>query len=74
MPEKIGHTINGWACDKTGCAAELTGPLFTNLFEGRDYYAARAEEDGWTLWVSRSRRTYCPDHKPGDRHKMRRLV
>ena len=30
--------------------------------------------EGWTVWVSRSRRTYCPNCHPKPGHKMQQVM
>jgi hypothetical protein len=67
--KEIRHTT-GVACDKPGCTAEVGGePL--PFWEGWEHYDALAVARGWTIWVGRSQRHYCPDHWPAKGTKMR---
>jgi hypothetical protein len=61
------------SCDATSCQASIRGPELS-LFEGYDHYHRLAHEAGWTIWVGRSRRTYCPDHQPQPGHKMHQVT
>lgn len=62
----------GWACDKRGCAAEwrLDVPEEGKFASYRNPMRARAMEDGWSFWVSRSSHVFCPDHGPSRGSKM----
>lgn len=65
--EKVTSELFGWRCDRRGCpqqwllAEPVNGFSFSREFIGAQL-AAMA--DGWSFWVSRARRVYCPDHGP----------
>lgn len=73
MPELLATTIRGMRCDAAGCDAEITGQDL-DVPAGFDHYEALAERCGWTGWVGRTRRWYCPQHGPNPGHKMRPLT
>jgi hypothetical protein len=73
MTVKKKTYTTGVACDKPGCTAQIGGEERSN-FEGQDYYLDLAESQGWTFWVGRNQRHYCPDHGPSKGHTMRPLV
>jgi hypothetical protein len=60
----------GVACDKPKCTAKVTGKRLP-YWEGWKHYDALAVAQGWTIWVGRSQRHYCPDHGPANGTKMR---
>lgn len=68
-----GMTLRGYFCDGTGCAEEIVGETMS-YFDGVDHYRALARAAGWTFWVSRSLRSYCPDHGPSKGTKLRRIL
>lgn len=63
------HQVYGIRCDKGGCDAVLTGAEMP-LFEGYEYYEELAVKEGWSIWVSRTRRAYCPKHGPSKSARM----
>jgi hypothetical protein len=38
-----------------------------------DVLKEHARQQGWQRWISNTTYDYCPDHRPGPVHKMRRL-
>jgi hypothetical protein len=72
MPEIEDRRIVGFACDATDCTAELRPDLPTSdWFAAFDYLEKFAAEQGWSIWVGRSRRYYCRVHAPRPGHSMR---
>lgn len=72
MSEHERSLLLGVRCDKPGCAAYLEIPDP----DWRTYSAEFPEflrEHGWTRWVGRSQRHYCPSHGPAAGTKMREL-
>lgn len=70
-------TVLGIRCDKPGCTRTCQGAEF-NYFEGHKVYDERAATRGWSRWVGRMLRHYCPDHGPSKgnsrtRHPMRQV-
>ena len=66
--------VQGARCDKRGCEVTRNLAYATgNFFIDRDILQRLAEADGWTFWVGRSRRMYCPEHGPSMPTGMRRL-
>ena len=59
------------ACD--GCGVRRDGPVTDNRFRST-FLDDLMVHEGWTLWVSRSRRTYCPHCHPKPGHKMRQIT
>lgn len=71
--EKHEITTLGLACDTRNCDAQyMTGFTATGNSDDRPRMERddrpRVEREaaalGWTFWVARGRRVYCPDHKP----------
>ena len=56
----------GFRCDKPGCNAKwlLSRPVFDWSDEAQKHERAAAF-NGWSRYVSRTVRHYCPDHRPG---------
>lgn len=69
MTEYINLVYSGVGCDSPKCTAEIRGPDLP-MFDGFERYNREAIEAGWTIWVGRSRRHYCPEHGPKPGHKM----
>lgn len=69
MPELTNYTIWGVRCDATGCDESVSGPERC-IVRGRDEYEHEAVRMGWTIWVGRNRRYYCPSHGPAKGHTM----
>lgn len=66
-------TISRVECDKPSCVVTITPPvLHWREWEGavRDWL----RQEGWSVWVGRSRRYYCPQHGPNNLSKMRRVI
>lgn len=61
--------VLGMFCDKPSCGKRIEGG-----YAYPDAYREIAEEAGWTLWVGRSQRWYCPDHGPFNPATMRKLT
>lgn len=69
MAELELHYTTGIRCDK--CSALWRFPRAVKAY-GIDITVARAEarNAGWTRWVGRSVRHYCPNCKPSSRSKL----
>ena len=63
------HENGGARCDATDCTAEVRWP-----WGSRFDFKHRLAEHGWSLWVNRGSKVYCPEHGPRPGHKMRRVV
>lgn len=63
-------TVLGIKCDRKGCERALYGPEMTYFVGGHRYYERLAASEGWTFWVGRSRKVFCPDHGPSRGSKM----
>lgn len=70
MSEILNTTISGVRCDAPGCDEAVTGPEKDHC-PGKGEYEDQAVRMGWTVWMGRSRRYYCPDHEPRPGHRMR---
>jgi len=55
--------IRGIRCDKQGCSRTILGEELPGFY-GREDYDSSAKAIGWSQWVGRSMRHYCPDHGP----------
>ena len=73
MSEHTRTLFTGISCDARDCTARIAGPELPH-FEGRESYTCRAVASGWTVWVGRSTRHYCPDHGPARGHSMREIT
>jgi len=62
------HT-SGVTCNGAGCGERIQGPQLSILDKA---YWLKAIEQGWSIWIGRSRRHYCPKHWPKPGHKMTR--
>jgi hypothetical protein len=60
-------------CDAFNCDAVLLPPRRDMSVYGRDADAFISGH-GWSVWVSRSRRYYCPAHGPRSGSKLRRVL
>jgi hypothetical protein len=72
VAELTSTTMGGIRCDAVNCSAEIHGETM-DWFSGLDHYNALAREAGWSCYVGRSKRHYCPEHSPRPGHKMRVL-
>lgn len=70
MPELTRHETGGARCDATDCTAEVRWPWGSSF----QFFDRLREHPGWSVWVSRGRRVYCPQHGPRPGHKMRQVV
>jgi hypothetical protein len=70
MAELYTLWFTGLACEK---CSTVERPLEPIAWSDRREFIAKALTKGWTIWVSRSRRTYCPVHKPGHGTKLRQV-
>jgi hypothetical protein len=69
MPQlETPRLVIGWHCDKVTCSRQLT----INPRSPYDFAALQAilADNGWSCWVGRNQRFYCPDHGPSKGHKM----
>lgn len=62
------------SCSARDCRERLVSSTIVGSW---DYDAERqfeyeAQAQGWSLWLSRGRRWYCPAHLPLPGHRMRR--
>lgn len=67
-------TLSGYVtvtCD--GCGVKRNGPVTDNRFSST-FLSDLMTHEGWAVWVSRSRRTYCPNCRPKPGHKMRQIT
>lgn len=66
MTYREHFAISGIDCSARNCNAEITlpGGATTELFAGRRTLDGMAEARGWSAWVGRGRRLYCPLHGP----------
>lgn len=69
MAELINLIYKGMSCDASRCQARLDCPE-TDIFSGRERHQEAAARLGWTIWIGRSRRTYCSEHGPKPGHRM----
>ena len=59
-------------CDR--CGRSETSPLMMGTPDSsRPFTDVLAAEEGWSVWVGASRRTYCQDCGPSARSTMRRV-
>lgn len=57
-----------FTCEKTTCEVALTIHIPTyaaDRFRALEFAEEDADMLGWSCWVNRGRRYYCPDHRPG---------
>lgn len=73
MAELTNTTVHGARCDKPSCGEEIRGKPMS-YFEGMRFYQDLAVDRGWTVWIGRSRRHYCPDHGPAPGYTMELLA
>lgn len=71
MSDMSYYVKAGVTCDGTGCDSKVVGKPVSTFVEP---YTAKAVADGWTVWVGRSRRHYCPACAPKPGHKMREIT
>jgi hypothetical protein len=67
MTDLLCMTTCGVSCDAKGCAARIRGPERPLIDRAYQYEAIDA---GWSIWIGRSRRHYCPKHGPKPGHRM----
>lgn len=72
MGERISLVISGIDCDARGCKDRFELRETVSLFEGQEDIRKLAKPIGWSMWVNRSRFTYCPMHGPRSA-KLRRI-
>lgn len=63
-------------CDTPGCQQQRALRIFPGAplaqREEEEEFLRSLAEQGWTVWVgARTRRNYCPDHKPHSKSRMR---
>jgi ribosomal protein S27AE len=58
-------------CDR--CGRSETSSLTMGTPDCRSPFTDVPAEGGWSVWVGRSRRTYCPDCGPSAGSTMRRV-
>jgi hypothetical protein len=63
--------FTGLSCDKANCTTRKTTDPLPTWSSRREEFEAQAASEGWTIWAGRTRRVYCPAHKPQDGHRMR---
>lgn len=73
MAEHYDRRLTRITCDKLSCGAEEVPPEPLEWEAEREFLCAVVAK-GWTIWVSRSRRTYCPQHKPNPKSKLRQIT
>lgn len=74
MSEHYNRQFTGMTCDKPSCDAEERPAEPLDWAPEREFIRA-AIVKGWSIWVSRSRRTYCPEHRPDNsKTKMREVT
>lgn len=66
------------SCDATGCEAKLTidppvGQWDTNR-QGQRIVEKAMVDAGWSRWVSRGSKEYCPAHGPRPGGKSRQVI
>lgn len=66
------HYVAGVFCDKPSCPERIHGRERGYFF--REQYRKEAEAQGWTMWVGRSQRWYCPQHGPSNPSTMRKVT
>lgn len=64
-------TLAVW-CDKPSCQRSMKVPN-PEWAPYSDQFRAWFRTTGWSLWVSRGQRHYCPDHGPSSGSKMRKV-
>lgn len=65
----------GVRCDKPGCDAYLQTPV--HLFDAMPYeqrFQRWLHNQGWSVWVGRGQRQYCPVHGPHPKSRMRQVT
>ena len=67
------RVLLGYRCDKPNCDTELILDEGT-FFEKYEEHQREAVIYGWSVWVGRSQRHYCPDHGPAQPTSMRRVA
>lgn len=55
-------------CDRCGCRRE--SEVYDGWWAGRDRHLDLLAAEGWRVYVSRSRRHYCPSCRPNPGHRM----
>ena len=73
MAELIYHVLDGARCDASVCDEVILLPQPMHWHEGMPALEKLAKPLGWSLWVSRTRRTYCPAHGPRPGSKLRKV-
>lgn len=72
MSDMERRTILGLRCDKCGFQHRFPREI-SRWSKEYDVFREAAFADGWSRWVGRSVRDYCPSCVPGPNHKMRLL-
>lgn len=65
--------FTGLSCDTRQCDArkDSADPIPWSVYcTARNQFVNEAVAEGWTIWAGRTRRVYCPAHKPQQGHKM----
>ncbi|MEV6879690.1 hypothetical protein [Amycolatopsis sp. NPDC051128] len=73
MAELIYRVLEGARCDARGCGQIIELPEPVSYFEGTKALEGLARPLGWSMWVGRTRRTYCRDHGPRPGSKLRKV-
>jgi hypothetical protein len=66
----VRHVAFGIRCDIGLCPERITGDEMP-IYLGEPHYEQLAREAGWSVWVGRTRRFYCPAHGPSKGSSMR---
>lgn len=72
MTQREYTTSDGIVCDVTGCDSSLIVER-GNPWAVYKLLQQIAPLEGWSRYVGRGHRDYCPDHAPRPGHKMRRV-
>lgn len=59
------------SCDSCGCVESGRVVDNGNTYREMDLFIEDRCAHGWTVWVGRTRRHYCPNCYPKPGHKMR---
>lgn len=67
-------TIDGMECDARGCdeAIRIWENIPASIFTSMDILEEEGKAAGWSMWVGRGRRMYCPKHGPSKGSRMRK--
>lgn len=58
------------ACDATGCEERRADKCGKPAYGLDNAFVSVLITEGWSEWVGRSRRHYCPEHGPRPGHHM----